>query len=141
LSHQVQKLQDHIASQNTIIHDLSSRLQYVTDDVAQLKQSPNYQPLFEYVDRQVLHITSDLDRKLQAKVERHEMETVLPHRVEEIYQSLYQKHMDLSLEMKGLVKKEEFLSTVQQKVLFSFFLSCLFLCNYLIFSSQLIPCS
>lgn len=113
-------MQDQIYAQNTIIHDLTSKVQYLSDDLTHVKQSPNYQPIFDYIDRQVQHIVNDVDRKLQSKVEKHDMESMLPHRVEEIYQSLYQKQLDLSLEIKSLVKKEEFITTMQQKVLKNF---------------------
>ena len=112
-------MQSQLQEQNQQLIQLATQLQCTQEEMTKL-QNPTYSQLYTYIDTQVEHVYQDVDRLLKVKADKHEVDTVLPLRVEELYRQLLSKYQDMKCEVIKCVSKEEFLQTMQNKV-------CLFL--------------
>lgn len=108
-------MQTQLQSQSTLITELSTKLDNVTQEI-QVLRNPNYDQIFSYIDRQVENVGTDIDRKCALKADKREIETVLPQRVEELYRGLMGKYQDLKMDMARTVSKDEFIAVVHNKV-------------------------
>lgn len=111
----IAQLQAQVDTQNQQIQDLHTQLQDAKEEITKL-QNPTYSQLYTYIDAQVEHLYQDIDRLLKVKADKHEVETMLPLRVEELYRNLLSKYQDMKCEVIKCVSKEEFLQTMQNKV-------------------------
>lgn len=79
-------------------------------------KNPSYDQIFQYVDRSIEQINTDVDRKLAVKADKREMETVIPQRLEDLYRNMNSKYHDLKLDVSKLASKEELNVVAQAKV-------------------------
>jgi hypothetical protein len=66
---------------------------------------------------QVSNLSGEVNRKLDAKADHREVETVIPQRLEDLYRSIHNTVTDLKLEMARKATKEEFHELATSKVI------------------------
>lgn len=115
MTNQIHDLETHLHEQNQQINAQQSHIQVLEQEITLLKQ-PNYDPIFNYLDRQLMNQNNDITRQLATKANTKDIETMLPIKIEENYRLLTSKYQDLLLDIKYCVKKEELIQLLQSKV-------------------------
>jgi glucose-6-phosphate isomerase len=111
----MRKMQLKIDEQQQQLFALQTTIEHQQKEI-DILNNPNYDQLFSYFDRQIQHLNEDMERKLQVKADKREVETVIPQRLEDVYRNLHTKYHDLKTEVTRLATKEELSLVIQSKV-------------------------
>lgn len=102
-------------NQATTIQHLTLKVNHLETETEKLR-NPNYDSLFAYMDRQITHMSADFERKISLKIDKSEVESVIPQKLEDLYRNINGKYHELKLEVQRTATKEELLVLAQNKV-------------------------
>jgi hypothetical protein len=124
LTHEMQSLQSQLTTHSNTIQNLQLANQQLSYEIKELQKPPNYDILFEYINRQNSIIQSDLERSLSFKYDKKDIETLLPKKTEEMYLQLKSQVNEVIYDLKqDYLNKGQLLDIFATKV--SFLTACL----------------
>jgi hypothetical protein len=94
---------------------MNSRINQLSGDVVAL-QSPSYDKVFKYVDRQMATLLTDLERRLAGKLDIAQADLVSAPRVDELVRSVLDQMASVKADVGDKASRGDFAMLLKSKV-------------------------
>jgi hypothetical protein len=118
MSNNFEKLSQQLQNQNLVIQNLEEKNASLQSDVKKL-QKTNYDPVFEFLSKQLQAYSENLNEKLNNKADKLVTDSVIPKKLEDLYVHFQERMQDLKsevLERSSLMNKENMKELLANKV-------------------------
>jgi hypothetical protein len=116
ISAQLDRINTLLHSQNNAITSMNARINQLSGDVVAL-QSPSYDKVFKYVDRQMASLLTDLERRLAGKLDIAQADLVSAPRVDELVRSVLDQMASVKADVGDKASRGDFSMLLKSKVM------------------------